>query len=167
MIGAFTYHKAIAPMIWVLIGLSTIELIVEHLLLAHWWPRVAIGIGLATISGIAWLVLVVRSFRTLPVMLDDHRLLMRIGRLRSISVPIDHIARLRHPCDVTALKRRDVMNFALLAFPNVVVELASPMLVGRRHIRSIAHRLDDPASFTEALNRILFSQTGIIDPGMT
>jgi hypothetical protein len=58
VIGAFTYHKAIAPMIWVLIGLSSIELVVEHLLLAHWMPRLAIVLGIMTVATILWFVMV-------------------------------------------------------------------------------------------------------------
>ena len=154
MIGAFTYHKAIAPMIWVLIGLSTVELVVVHLLLAHWWPRIAVVVGLLTIAGIAWLIRFVLSFRNLPVLLDDDCLLLRVGRLRSVSVPVDRIAGLRQSCDAATLKQSDVLNLALIAFPNVIVDLISPVLVERRHVRSIAHRLDDPAGFAAALNRL-------------
>ena len=154
MIGAFSYHKAIAPMIWVLIGLSSVELVVVHLLLAHWWPRVAAVVAIATMMGIGWLVTVVRSFRGMPVLLDADRLLMRVGRLRSVSVPTDHIGGLRSSCDGAALKQRHVLNLALIAYPNVVVDLTAPIEVGRRQISTIAHRLDDPAGFAAALNRL-------------
>ncbi len=154
MIGAFSYHKAIAPMIWVLIGLSSIELVVVHLLLAHWWPRVAAVVAIVTVVGIVWLVMIVRSFRGMPVLLDADRLLMRVGRLRSVSVPTDLIRGLRSSCDAVALKQRDVMNLTLIAYPNVVVDLTAPIAVGRRRIATIAHRLDDPAGFAAALNRL-------------
>ena len=153
MVGAFTYHKAIGPMIWVLIGLSTVELVVVHLLLAHWWPRLAIFVALVTVAGIGWLMMFVRSFRRLPVLLDADRLLMRIGWLRSVSVPTESILGLRSSCDAATLKQRHVLNLALIAYPNVVVDLAAPVPVGRRKISTIAHRLDDPTGFAQALNR--------------
>ena len=127
---------------------------VVHLLLAHWWPRVAAIVAIVTVAGIVWLVTIVRSFRGMPVLLDADRLLMRIGRLRSVSVPTDLINGLRSSCDGAALKQRDVLNLALIAYPNVVVDLTAPITVGRRRISTIAHRLDDPAGFAAALNRL-------------
>ena len=141
-------------MIWVLIGLSSVELVVVHLLLAHWWPWVAAIVAIVTVCGIGWLVMIVRSFRGMPVLLDGDRLLMRVGRLRSVSVPIDHIGGLRTSCDGATLKQRHVLNLALIAYPNAVVDLATPIVVGRRRISTIAHRLDDPAGFAVALNRL-------------
>jgi hypothetical protein len=45
------------------------------------------------------------------------------------------------------------MNLALIAYPNVVVDLVDP-LPGRRGIRAIAHRLDDPHGFADALRAL-------------
>ncbi len=154
MIGAFSYHKAIAPMIWVLIGLSTVELVVVHLLLAHWWPRIAIAVAAVTLGMIMWLVTVVRAFRSMPVVLEADRLLMRTGRLRSVSVATQQIAGLRSSCDAATLKQRHVLSLALIAYPNTVIDLLAPVAVGRRQISTIAHRLDDPAGFADALNRL-------------
>jgi len=154
VIGAFSYHKAIAPMIWVLIGLSTVELVVVHLLLAHWWPRIAIAVAAVTLGMIMWLVTVVRAFRSMPVVLEADRLLMRTGRLRSVSVATQQIAGLRSSCDAATLKQRHVLNLALIAYPNTVIDLLAPVAVGRRQISTIAHRLDDPAGFADALKRL-------------
>ena len=154
MIGAFSYHKAIAPMIWVLIGLSTVELVVVHLLLAHWWPRIAIAVAAVTLGMIMWLVTVVRAFRSMPVVLEADRLLMRTGRLRSVSVATQQIAGLRSSCDAATLKQRHVLNLALIAYPNTVIDLLAPVAVGRRQISTIAHLLDDPAGFADALDRL-------------
>lgn len=151
MIGAFTYHKAIAPMIWVLIGLSTVELVVVHLLLAHWWPRVAIVVAAVTVATIVWLVVVVRSFRELPVLVDEDGVLMRVGRLRSVRIAPDQILRLASVWDRVTIKQRHVLNLALIAYPNVLIEVVEPVRIGRHKITAIAHRLDDPAGFKAAL----------------
>ena len=152
-------------MIWVLIGLSTIELVVVHLLLAHWWPRFAIVVAVLTLSGIVWLVISVRSFRRLPVLLDADRLLMRVGRLRSVSVSTTQILGLRASCDAATLKQRHVLNLALIAYPNTLVDLAEPVPIGRRKISTIAHRLDDPAGFAAALNRFILVRGGPVEGG--
>lgn len=47
------------------------------------------------------------------------------------------------------MKQRSVLNLALLAYPNLVVDLVAP-LPGRRGITTIVHRLDDPAAFAAA-----------------
>ncbi|MGU3391035.1 hypothetical protein [Sphingomonas sp. M1A8_2b] len=154
MIGALSYHKAIAPMIWVLIRLSTVELLVVHLLLPHWWPRVSAFVAMGTVIGIVWLVAVVRSLLGMPVLLEAEQLTMRVGRLRSVRVPIGQIGGLRLSCDPATLKQRNVLNLALIAYPDVVVDLTAPIAVGRRRISTIAHRLDDPAGFAAALNRL-------------
>jgi hypothetical protein len=154
VIGAFSYHKAIAPMIWVLIGLSSIELVVEHLLLAHWMPQLAIVLGIMTVATILWLVMVLRSFRVFPVLVDDDGVVMRLGRLREVRLAPDQILRLARTWDAETIKQRHVLNLALLAYPNVLVDLVSPVRVGRRRIQAIAHRLDDPDGFAAALNRL-------------
>ena len=47
-----------------------------------------------------------------------------------------------------------MLNLSLLAYPNVLVVLAEPVAGRRgRPIRAIAHRLDDPSAFVEAVNR--------------
>lgn len=160
MTGAFSYHKAIAPMIWVLIGLSTIELVVVHLLLAHWWPRIAIVVAVVTLSGIVWLVMVVRSFHTLPVLVDEDGVLMRIGRFRAVRIGPDQIIGHASAWDSVTIKQRHVLNLALIAYPNVLIEIVEPVRVGRRRISAIAHRLDDPAGFKAALNGMIAVREG-------
>lgn len=154
MVGAFTYHKAIAPMLWVLIGLSLVELVVVHLLLAHWWPRVAIIVAGVTMLGIGWLVHCIASFRRLPVLVDDESVLMRVGRLRSVRIPAARICSVAPPAAIADLKGGRVLNLALIAYPNIVLRLDPPIRAGRREISTVAHRLDDPAGFAAAVNRL-------------
>jgi len=52
------------------------------------------------------------------------------------------------------LKRREVLNLALLAWPNVMVEVDPPVRVRRRAIGAIAHKLDDPAAFAAAIRAL-------------
>ncbi|WP_254602979.1 hypothetical protein [Sphingomonas bacterium] len=150
----FAYHRSVAPMMWVLVGLASIEFVVVHALLAMWKPAVAIVLSIATLASIVWLVAGIRSFRRLPVTLDAGMLVMRAGTLKRVAIPVSDIAGLRGQWDAAFVKRRATLNLALIAYPNIVVELAVPQRVGRRSIDAVAHRLDDRTAFVAAMERL-------------
>jgi hypothetical protein len=145
---AFPYHRGVAPPLGVLAGLSLVEMLVVHLLVAHWWPRMALLLSLLSAAGLVWLVRLIRSFRALPVTVADGVLTMRVGTLRSVAIPVATIAGLRGDWSADSLKQPGVVNLGLLAYPNIVVDLAPP-LAGRRGraVTAVAHRLDDPDAF--------------------
>lgn len=146
----FAYHRSVAPMLWLLVSVALVELAVTHALLSWWHPALALGLSLASGAGVLWLIFTIASMRTLPVLLDDERLLMRTGRLRSVTLDRRSIAGLRKSWTGEDIKDRRTLNLALIAYPNVVVDLVAP-LPGRRGIMAVAHRLDDPAAFAAAL----------------
>jgi hypothetical protein len=96
----------------------------------------------------------IRSFRSLPVLIDGNRIILRAGRLKRVEIAPLNVAGLRGRWDAAALKEPGVFNAALIAYPNVVVDLRAPVSVGRRSVRSIAHRLDDPAAFARAIEAL-------------
>lgn len=148
---AFSYHRAIAPLMWAFAGLAATELIIVHALLALWHPRIAVALSLPSLIAIIWLVWAVASFRRLPVLIDGERLVMRSGMLKSIKVPLAAVAGARGAWSSEALKEGGVFNLALLAHPNVLIDLNAPVEHRRRRIAAIAHRLDDPEGFARAL----------------
>lgn len=151
----FSYHRAVAPLLWIFVAVASVELVTVHLLVALLWSRAAAAIlSLLTLGSILWLVSVILSMRRLPVVLAEGMLTMRVGTLKGAVVPLASIAGLRGHWDAAVLKDRSVLNLALIAWPNVVVDLKLP-LPGRRGVRSIAHRLDDPAAFAAALERLV------------
>lgn len=141
-------------MLWVLVGLSSVELIVVHGLLAWWRPWVAIGTSAVTLAGIIWLVVTIRSFRTLPVLVGADRVLMRVGRIRRMCIPTAAVGGLQQQWTAETIKRRDVLNLALVAYPNVVLDLREPQRLGRRAVQAVAHRLDDPLGFAMAVEAL-------------
>jgi hypothetical protein len=139
---------------WVFVGLGGVELVVVHLLVALLWSRTAaLVLSLVTLVSLVWLVRVIASMKRLPVQLGERELVMRVGTLRSVTVPLQQIVGLREGWTGDDLKRRDVLNLALIAYPNVLVNLRTP-LPWRSGVRAIAHRLDDPAAFARALERL-------------
>lgn len=110
-------------------------------------------LSLASLIAIGWIVRAILSMRRMPVLLTDQTLTMRVGRIRTVEVPIAQIAGLRDTWTAADLKRRSVLKLSLVAYPNVVIDLAMP-LPGRRGTMTIAHRLDDPAAFASAVERL-------------
>lgn len=153
--ATFGYHRAIAPMLYVLAALMTIEMVVVHALLAIWWPRIAVVLSAVSLLSLAWLVRLIRSFRHMPVLIGDGRLVMRVGTLRRIDVPLAAISGLRADgWSAADMKARGVANLAMIAFPNVVVDLNAPIMTPRGARTAIAHRLDDPVAFAAALDAL-------------
>ena len=141
-------------MLWVLVGIASTEFVVVHMLLAMRRPTFAIVLSLVTLASILWLVAGIRSFRRLPITLDDETLVMRAGTIKQIAIPVTTIVGLRNTWDAAFVKRRTTLNLALIAYPNIVVELAVPLRAGRRSIEAVAHRVDDRAAFVAAVERL-------------
>ncbi len=152
--AAFSYHRSLAPMMWAFMALVGIEAAVMHMLLAFWFPTIALIVSAISLLTLLWLVGVVRSLRRLPVLLDDDRLLWRCGALRALAVPLGQIAGLRAQWDNALVKDRATLNCALIAWPNVMIDLAAPLDYRGRKIVRITHRLDEPDAFIAALNRV-------------
>lgn len=153
----FAYSRAVAPMIWVLLALATLELGVVHLPVALWSPAVALVLSVMSLAEIGWLLLAVRSFRRLPVRLDADGVLMRVGTLKSVAIPLTAIAGVRGEAPRSEVRARTTVNLALLAWPNTIIELREP-IGKRRTVTTIAHRLDYPAAFAARLRERLTSQ---------
>jgi hypothetical protein len=149
---AFAYHRALAPMLWVFVALATLELFVVHFLVSIWSVRAALALSALTVASMLWFVWLIRSFRRLPVLLDEAELLMRSGGMASMRVGLSSVAGVRAHFPSETLKSRAVLNLAMLSYPNVIVDLVEPIRRGRRSIQYIAHRLDDPAAFVAAIN---------------
>lgn len=149
----FAYHRGLAPMIGVILGLALVETVVVHIVvMALWGWRVALALALVDLSVVVALAALLRSFRRMPVTLDGRRLTMRTGSRLAITLDIDDIAGFRTSWDSDAIKRKTTLNLALAAWPNVVFDLREPRKVRRRRIIStVAHRLDDPAAFHAAI----------------
>ncbi|WHO40596.1 hypothetical protein PMI04_008420 [Sphingobium sp. AP49] len=150
--AAFSYHRAVAPMLWVLLGLMVVETSVVHLLVALWSRHAALILSLLSLATIGWFILFIRSFRRHPVRVRADGLVWPVGHLRSLSIPWTQVTGLRDDWTLADLKAAGLFNGALVAHPNIVVALDPPASAGRRTIRYLAHRLDDPAAFTAAFD---------------
>lgn len=129
---------------------------VTHLLVSVLWNDVAAWILSAiSLATLVWVISFARSLKRLPVLADDEGVTMRIGSLKTVRIPADHLAGLRTTWPREELQQRGVLNLATINYPNIMLDL-DPPLPGRRHpIKAVAHRLDDPAGFTAAVGHLL------------
>ncbi|WP_438731420.1 hypothetical protein ACR9YC_06470 [Parasphingorhabdus sp. DH2-15] len=157
VLKVYHYHQAVAPMLWVLLGLSLIELLVMHFLISFWSEIAAIILSVITFISIVWLVRFLLSLKKYPVLLTYDSVVMRIGNRQSYTVPIADIAKLRTEITADALKGKDVANLALLAHPNLMIDLKAGRTrdgaVGKHQIMKIAHRLDNIELFLSDFNQ--------------
>lgn len=152
---ACAYHRALAPPLWAFACIIGVELAVAHLLVASLWSHVAaLILSALSLLSLVWVVLLIRSLKRRPVLVDAEGVTMRVGTLKAVRIPAGAIAAIRTSWPSEALKQRGVLNLAMINYPNVMLDL-DPPLPGRRPIPAVAHRLDDPAGFIAAVNRVL------------
>ena len=133
-----------------------IELLVVHLLVAGLWSKAAaLILSALSLAMIVWTIVFIRSLKRLPVLVDADSVTMRVGSLRPVRVPAGNIASLRTAWPREALQQRGVLNLGLINYPNVMLDLDPPLPARRRPLIAIAHRLDDPAGFAAAVQRLL------------
>jgi hypothetical protein len=142
-------------MMWILVAIATVETLVVHLLVALWRPSVAAVLSVVSAATIVWLVAVIRSFEKLPVKIVDRRLIWRVGTFRQASISLDNVEALKSDWTAADIKRREVLNCAMIAYPNTFVVLSEPVRMGRRSVSALAHRLDDPTAFATAIGTLL------------
>lgn len=150
----FHYHRSLIPMMAVFVAFLLVEAVAFHLLLGLWCPALSAALSIVSVAALVWLLLLIRSFRCLPVVLNDAELIWRCGTLRGVTVPLSQIAGVRTRWDLALVRDRETLNCALIAWPNVVLDLAEPVMRGRRRISRLAHRLDDHEAFIAALERL-------------
>lgn len=141
---SFPYHRAVAPLVWVLFSLSLIELFAVHFFVALRWPLV--GWPLTAVSALAavWMVFWIRSFRRLPHELSSDGLTLRLGSTKRFDIPVDQIDGIVQGWESGALKAKDAINLAAIAYPNRCVVLREPVGRGKRRFFV---RLDEPHAF--------------------
>jgi hypothetical protein len=142
-------------MMGVLFGLVAIEATVTHVLIALWSLPAALILSALSLMLALWLAFFIRSLRTRPVALTGEELVWPSGSLRAMVISLSQVARRVDHWTLDGLRREGLFNAALIAYPNIVLELDPPARFRQRTIRYVAHRLDDPQAFNAALDALL------------
>ena len=135
--------KKLLAVFSLVLAIAAVELLIVHFLIGAWAPWLAATLSAISLAAIGWIAALVLSFRRRPVRIDGDIPLLQVGMLRSVAVPLDRVAGLRAAWTAEELKRREVLNLALLAWPNVMVEVDPPVRVRRRAIGAIGARPHD------------------------
>lgn len=165
--GVFTYHKALAPLLWVFLFIQMIELTVVHLLLLQWSPTFAWSLFFITALGLFWMIALLRSFYTRPIKLNDHGLLIRCGFILNLKLTYDNIASIGGSLGKERAMAEATCNLAFLFMnePNAVLNLSRPVQhkdpIGRLKAYDIvAVRVDEPQRFLSELSARLQEGSG-------
>lgn len=155
---AFFYHRYLTPMIATLLALQVIELVVVHFLVSLWSETAAFILLALSLAGVLWLIALLKSFRIMPVLLDEDGLRVRSGAVVDAWIPRAAIAGPVACFDADTLKKKSTLNTAILSSPNICLTLSRPVEVptffgGKKSIERIAMRLEEPVRFLDALDQ--------------
>lgn len=139
-------------MTWAFLILAIAELAIVHLLVSLWNVTVALILTAISLAATVWIIALIRSFRRLPVSIANGRLIMRAGVLIRVETAAANVRGLRRQWASGDLKKSGVLNMALLAYPNIIVDFDAPVARGKRAVSAVAHRLDDPVAFARAVS---------------
>jgi hypothetical protein len=161
----FAFHRSVAPMIWAIFAIAVVELGVVHFVVSLWNSGLAAILSFASLAVAGWILVGIRSFRRLPVFLEGQTLRLRAGIFKHADVELTNIANMAIKWEDGAIKQRAVLNLALIAWPNILITLKTPVCSAprllSRPVTGIAHKLDDPAAFLTAIDaRLAALKTG-------
>ena len=138
-------------------GLSVVELAAAHLVIGHWYPRVAwAATGLSAYS-LLWLLAHGQAVRRRPVLLTATTLVVRASFVWRAAIPRPQLLSIQKITDVPT-PAPDLLNAArlLLTPPNLLLTFAEPQPVRglyglRRNVRRLAIYVDEPAALLQQL----------------
>lgn len=145
-------------MLWAFFFLVLLESSVVHLLVGLWSPTSAWILFGVSAPALLYLLGLINSIRTLPILVADKGVLVRGGLLIEQFIPIDQVKDVTGSFDNNVIKSRHVLKATLMAHPNLLIELNTPRTVskpfGRRlEITGIGIRPDDPVAFAEEVRQ--------------
>jgi hypothetical protein len=135
-----------------------VEALAVHVLVAGWSVVAAWALTAASVYGGLWLVADWRATRTRPHLLGADRLLVRVGLRWTADVPLDLLEEVRERRPGDDPGEAGGLNTVVVAPPDVVVSLRSPVEVEgpfgvRREARRLWLAVDEPDGFVAALRR--------------
>jgi hypothetical protein len=95
----FGYSQVVAPVMWLWIFASAVEMVVVHLLIP--WPTVRIILLVISAWGLIWMIGFLASIKVHPHLVGDATLRVRHGTSVDIAVPWESVASI-------AVQRRDL-----------------------------------------------------------
>ena len=163
--SAFTYHKksGYASFVWVMLGVSVIEIVAVHLLLTQVNAILALIVVVLSIYTMLWLLGDLRASALRPVKIGKEFLEVNAGLRVSAQVPLEMIESIdtKEP----SFDKKEVLNLGIMDECNSWIILKEAVeiegLLGiKKSRRAIGLTIDDAARFRSTLKEALSHQKG-------
>lgn len=156
---AFGYHKHVQPMLWAFFVLVLLEIAVVHLLVSLWSMTAAWVLFVISDLSLLYLLGLINSLRKLPILVTDRGVIVRAGILIEQFIPIENIKEITRSFDSDYVNSRQVLRTTLMAYPNLLIELKTPLAVSRpfgrrQNVSGIGVHPDDPVAFSDEVCRV-------------
>ncbi len=89
------YSGLVAPMLWLWIFGSAVEVVVLDVLLSRWWTPLRIPLLVLGVWGLVWMLGMLAAYRTRPHLLGATSLQVRDGIHARVDVPLEGISSVR------------------------------------------------------------------------
>ena len=93
--GPIGYSRLVAPMLWLWIFGSAVEVVVLDVVLSRWWTPLRIPLLVVGVWGLVWMLGMLAAYRVRPHLLGEKTLQVRDGIHARVDVPLDRIASVR------------------------------------------------------------------------
>lgn len=161
--ATFGYSSAAAPILWVFIVMSAIEIPLLHLIIP--WPTVQVIFLVIGAWGLIWMVGLLASFHVHPHVISDRGVRIRNSLGVDVQIPWAEIRAIRPYRRTLASSattvidkdsRGDVAHIAVSSMTNVEIELHAPISVDLPKVdgpvAAVRCYADDPTGFLAETN---------------
>lgn len=161
---AFSYAGAVAPLLWVFIAVSAIEVPVAHLILP--WATARVIVLALGVWGLTWMLGLLASLKVHPHIVGDSGLRIRYGTTVDITIPWDAIATIRvdrhdlpksRTVQLSRTQTGTVLHIGIASQTNVHVVLhhsvTVPLPKGHEPITELRFYADDPRALVDRARR--------------
>jgi len=163
------YSRLVAPMLWLWIFGSAVEVVVLDVVLSRWWTPLRIPLLVVGVWGLVWMLGMLAAYRVRPHLLGEAALTVRDGIHARVDVPLDRIASIRTVDHELPGRLRSVhvegegdgatLLIGVGSRTNLELVLTGPMTLETPHGPSTVARVglwvDEPREVAEVLRRRL------------
>ncbi len=89
------YSRLVAPMLWLWIFGSAVEVVVLDVVLSRWWTPLRVPLLVLGVWGLVWMLGMLAAYRVRPHLLGEEALQVRDGIHARVDVPLDRIGSVR------------------------------------------------------------------------
>ena len=86
------YSRLVAPVLWLWIFGSAVEVVVLDVVLSRWWAPLRVPLLVLGVWGLMWMLGMMAAYRVRPHLLGEHALQVRDGIHARVDVPLERIA---------------------------------------------------------------------------